>query len=121
MKKLLTFLIVFTAGYYTLYAQNNPVAVNDTITAVFAIEDSLNVLLNDYSPTGEPIEIKDAFFIDNLSGINTYTINDSIISFKVNYPALSYEDSIHNMIIKYRVREKNNPSVYSDWGNIYSN
>ncbi len=110
-------------GCITIHAQPNPnipVAVDDTITAVFAEKDSLNVLCNDYSPTGEPLEIKDAHFEGEIANGNTYFIyiNDSLLGFKVIRPALSFEDSIHNMIIKYRIREKNNPSIYSDWGNI---
>lgn len=91
-----------------------PVASDDYATLYFGDTISLNVLDNDYSPTGEPLEIYDVSSYGNY-----YSINDSIIMLSNIKPPLSYEDSVHEITYYYRIREKNNPSILSDWGAIH--
>jgi len=106
-------------GIIVVHAVENhdiPVAVTDMATVVFNDTVSVNVLQNDYSPVGEPLEIDKVNF--STSSFTTTTINDSILELTNLFPPFSYDDSVHQITVEYRVKEKNNPDVYSKWGNI---
>ncbi len=91
-----------------------PVAVADAASAGFNTPVSINVLQNDFSPTGEPLKIDEVDGNDNV----TATIHDSLIELTNVFPPFSYDDSIHQITVSYRVKEKNNPDVFSKWGDI---
>ncbi|RLD85350.1 MAG: hypothetical protein DRJ09_13025, partial [Bacteroidetes bacterium] len=106
-------------GKIVVHAVENhdiPVVVTDMATVVFNDMVSVNVLQNDYSPIGEPLEI-DTVNHSSLS-YTMATINDSILELTNMSPPFSYDDSIHQITVEYRVKEKNNPDIYSKWGNI---
>ena len=98
MKKFTILFSLFLVSSY-LFGQNLPVAVNDTANATAGIPITVNLLLNDYDPDGDSIEIWMAM---SPNGLITKT--DSSITYT---PHICYEglDSI-----RYWIREKNNYS-----------
>ena len=91
-----------------------PIAVPDSVTLLFMDSVSVNVLKNDYSPVSQPLEI-----MDISCGSNYSRIEDSLIYLSNIDAPLSFDDTVHQVVYHYRVREKYHPELFSDWGEIY--
>ncbi len=96
---------------------NAPVAVDDTVTLIFADTIPVDVLANDYSPQNKPIAVSNLL---TGSTLNYGAYTDSTVTISNYYPLMSFEDSIHEVVYTYRIKEKeSDPPVYSNWANIY--
>lgn len=87
-----------------------PIAVEDYATGLANEPIEINVLANDISPIGVPIEIFDA---GGNNFLGSLSFNDSLITF-TSFPFIQ-----GLVTLEYRIHEQNNPTILSDWGNIY--
>lgn len=83
-----------------------PIAIDDTSQAFTLDSIFVNVLLNDFDPQGEPIEIMD---VQGSAFYETIEFTDSTILYYSSAPLAGIKT------IKYRIRETDNPEIYSDW------
>ena len=91
------------------YAFNQvPIAVADTAVTLNQVQVSVNVLLNDYHPNGDTIEIYD--LNDPMHGINWYV--DSIVHYKSDY-FIGWDK------MSYNVAPVGNPGLQSDYTRLH--
>ena len=109
---------LYSTGKVIIYITSNPgrpVAVADTASGVCGEETVVDVLHNDYDPDNDEIEIKDVDLV--YPQHSTFQIqNNKIYIYTVD--SLFGEEFFINtdeIVIKYRVREVNNPDSYSEW------
>lgn len=88
-----------------------PVAVTDNAELLSFQTIEINALANDYDPQGDPIEIWQV----EKGQFDEITFNDSIITYTSWSPYLG----IHEF--NYRIREKNDTTIYSDWATVQIN
>ncbi len=81
MKKYL-FFIVLNFCFYSLFSQNNSVAVDDTVYVKMGETITFNPLSNDYDPDGDELIIADTRRQYG-SGIDIISFNDSTITFRI--------------------------------------
>ena len=111
MKKYL-FFIVLNFCFYSLFSQNNSVAVDDTVYVKMGETITFNPLSNDYDPDGDELIIADARRQYG-SGIDIISFNDSTITFRIPKYFLT---SMEYYYIYYTFDEN---SFYPDgWGKI---
>lgn len=106
MKKLLLS-ILFTLSVMIMMAQNPPVAVNDTAYTISEATVAIEVLLNDYDPDGDAVEIRTVRNPEH--GSKTY--NDSIIFY-------TPELYVGSDSLKYRIRDTND-GINSEWAWVH--
>ena len=107
MKKNL--LTTFSLLFLIQYAFNQvPIAVADTAVTINQVSVSVNVLLNDYHPNGDTIEIYD--LNDPMHGINWYV--DSIVHYKSDY-FIGWDK------MSYNVAPVGNPGLQSDYTRLH--
>ncbi len=85
---------------------NIPNALSDSTSAISFEPVEINVLSNDYSPIGEPVEIWE------LRG-GSVSFSDSIIAYVSNI------NVIGTQTFEYRIREINDTTIYSEWAKVY--
>jgi len=103
MKKFFSFLVFLTVTV-VLFAQNNPVAVNDTATTMSEHTVAVNVLENDYDPDGDLFEL---FIVENAQHGSIYHDDSTVY----------YTPSIYTGLdsMQYRIREIDNHNSLSDY------
>lgn len=92
---------------------NCPVAITDSAEGMINTWFSFNVTNNDYDINGDEFEIFEAYSYGYVSGADSIIFDKNTISLKPH--ALS--DS--SVIIKYKIREINNPISYSEKAEVY--
>jgi len=105
------YLVFLLFSVISAYSQNQvPIAIPDSAETLAQVPVSINVLLNDYDPEGDPIEISS--LLDPEHGENWF--QDSV----VNYTS-EYYSGLDSMM--YRVAEIGNPAQQSNFAYIYVN
>lgn len=98
-----------------IHIKNNPdfpVVKNDYgATLTFSSVD-INVLLNDFDPQTEPVEIWEVQALTGSLYKDDISFSDSIVTCQINHP------SSGNHYFKYRIREVNDTAIYSTWATI---
>lgn len=122
MKKgYLLFVAVFCIAIMKINGQNNPpVAINDSSIIILEWYPGannifeFNVLLNDYDPDGDPIEIAEVYQQGSADSI-IFTDSTIIYDFSWNFYAV-----IEHVFV-YRVHEVENTTLMSNWAYLYVN
>jgi hypothetical protein len=86
-----------------------PIAASDTASVLTFQSVEINVLNNDFDPQGETVEIWE---VEETSYIS---FSDSIITYQSIYGFTGISS------FQYRIREKNDTTIYSDWTNVLIN
>ncbi len=96
--------LVFLTVTVVLFAQNNPVAVNDTATTMSEHTVAVNVLENDYDPDGDLFEL---YIVGNAQHGSIYHDDSTVY----------YTPSIYTGLdsMQYRIREIDNHNSLSDY------
>jgi len=120
MSKIYFLISIFFLIVSGLFAQNPPIATGETVMPVFGPTGmgdttiTINVLLNDSDPEGNPIEL---YEVKNRQGQNVLEISfgDSTITLTI------LKHSLYEMAFEYRVREINDPASVSNWATLIVN
>ncbi|MCD4790673.1 MAG: hypothetical protein K8R37_11795, partial [Bacteroidales bacterium] len=122
MKKgYLLFIAVFCVAIIKINAQNNPpVAINDSSIIILEFVPGgnntfeFNVLINDYDPDGDPIEIAEVY---QQGSADTIIFTDSTIIYDFGFSS----NSIIEHVFVYRVYEVEDTTSMSNWAYLYVN
>ncbi len=116
-------LILLLCFAYTsiLMAQTLPVAVNDSLYPVIPFDPGadpveLNLLVNDYDPLGEPLELAEVQKIGKPT--YTFTLTDSAVVFN---GAAIFPMGLAEQVFRYRVRRISDTTALSNWAFLYMN
>ena len=110
------FFLVFIMPAASLRAQNNPVAVNDSVMYISFSNMVVDVMANDQNPRGKPMEIWQFFVESPGYGPVAKTADGKL---RIHDTVFNRND--YRWIISYRIRYTDDTTLFSNWAKVVVN